>query len=53
MASLSEATHKENIMLTQPCRDNTLYLLKLLDEMLINDNDDKLLVFLLKIFLFI
>ena len=32
----------DNIFNSQPCRDNTLYLLKLVDEMLISELDNKL-----------
>lgn len=32
----------ENIFVWQPCRDNTLYLLRLIDEMLISELDNKL-----------
>ncbi|XP_078448149.1 binding protein [Wolffia australiana] len=38
---LLEVAQQDAMLLTQPCRDNTLYLLKLLDEMLINENFDK------------
>ncbi|XP_031393123.1 BEACH domain-containing protein B isoform X2 [Punica granatum] len=33
---------EENIFVLQPCRDNTLYLLKLVDEMIISELDNKL-----------
>lgn len=39
---LLEASSEDNIFLSQPCRDNTLYLLKLIDEMLISEFDLKL-----------
>lgn len=39
---LLEASFEDNIFLSQPCRDNTLYLLKLIDEMLISEFDLKL-----------
>ncbi|MQL69002.1 hypothetical protein Taro_001301 [Colocasia esculenta] len=42
IASLVEVASEESILLSQPCRDNTLYLLKLLDEMLICESGDKL-----------
>ncbi|XP_057426071.1 BEACH domain-containing protein B isoform X2 [Lotus japonicus] len=32
----------DNIFMSQPCRDNTLYLLKLIDEMLISEIDKEL-----------
>lgn len=35
---------EENIFVLQPCRDNALYLLKLLDEMLINERGHKFLL---------
>lgn len=38
-------SYEENIFVLQPCRDNALYLLKLLDEMLINERGHKFLVF--------
>ncbi|GLU16070.1 hypothetical protein SLE2022_325200 [Rubroshorea leprosula] len=34
---------EENIFISQPCRDNTLYLLRLVDEMLISEIDNKIL----------
>lgn len=37
-------SYEENIFVLQPCRDNALYLLKLLDEMLINERGHKFLV---------
>ncbi|KAL2459002.1 hypothetical protein Fot_55288 [Forsythia ovata] len=39
---LIELSTEENIFVSQPCRDNTLYLLKLVDEMLISEIDHKL-----------
>lgn len=33
---------EENIFVSQPCRDNTLYLVKLVDEMLISEMDYRL-----------
>ncbi|GFP89566.1 beach domain-containing protein lvsc [Phtheirospermum japonicum] len=33
---------EENIFVSQPCRDNTLYLVKLVDEMLISEMDHRL-----------
>ncbi|XP_047328635.1 BEACH domain-containing protein B isoform X2 [Impatiens glandulifera] len=33
----------DNIFMSQPCRDNTLYLLKLVDEMLLSETDHDLL----------
>lgn len=39
---LIELSTEENILLSQPCRDNTLYLLKLIDDMLISELDTKL-----------
>ena len=44
---------EENIFLSQPCRDNTLYLLKLVDEMLISEIDHELLVCILLVFVFL
>lgn len=35
----------ENVFVSQPCRDNTLYLLRLVDEMLISEVDHKLPVY--------
>ncbi|KAJ0087368.1 hypothetical protein Patl1_08681 [Pistacia atlantica] len=40
---LIDLSSEENIFILQPCRDNTLFLLRLLDEMLISDIDQKLL----------
>ncbi|KAI3504943.1 hypothetical protein L1887_26753 [Cichorium endivia] len=42
MKRLVDLSSKENILSSQPCRDNTLYLLKLIDEMLISELDNKL-----------
>ncbi|BFG19464.1 hypothetical protein CerSpe_057380 [Prunus speciosa] len=39
---LVELSSEENIFISQPCRDNTLYLLRLVDEMLISEIDQKL-----------
>ncbi|CAA2974013.1 BEACH domain-containing B isoform X1 [Olea europaea subsp. europaea] len=39
---LIELSTEENIFVSQPCRDNMLYLLKLVDEMLISEIDHKL-----------
>lgn len=40
---LLDLSSYENIFIAQPCRDNTLYLLRLVDEMLISEFDNKLL----------
>ena len=37
-----ELSAVDNIFITQPCRDNTLYLLRLVDEMLISEIDQNL-----------
>nr|XP_043606677.1 BEACH domain-containing protein B isoform X1 [Erigeron canadensis] len=42
MKQLVDLSSRENILSLQPCRDNTLYLLKLIDEMLISELDNKL-----------
>lgn len=42
MKQLVELSSTENILSLQPCRDNTLYLMKLIDEMLISELDNKL-----------
>lgn len=42
--SLIEISPDENIFLLQPCRDNTLYLLKLIDDLLVSESGIKLLV---------
>lgn len=42
---LVDFSSEDNIFISQPCRDNTLYLLRLVDEMLITEMDDKLPVF--------
>lgn len=39
---LVDLSSEENMFVFQPCRDNTLYLLKLVDEMLISELDNKL-----------
>lgn len=39
---LVEFSPEDNIFISQPCRDNTLYLLRLIDEMLISEVDHKL-----------
>lgn len=39
---LIDLSAEENIFLLQPCRDNVLYLLKLVDEMLISESDHKI-----------
>ncbi|XP_022855737.1 BEACH domain-containing protein B-like [Olea europaea var. sylvestris] len=46
---LIELSTEENIFVSQPCRDNMLYLLKLVDEMLISEIDHKLPVYYLKL----
>ncbi|XP_038988519.1 LOW QUALITY PROTEIN: BEACH domain-containing protein B-like [Phoenix dactylifera] len=43
IGSLIELSSEENILISQPCRDNTLYLLKLIDELLIKESSDRLL----------
>lgn len=40
--NLVELSAAENIFISQPCRDNTLYLLRLIDEMLISEIDKEL-----------
>lgn len=44
IGSLVEISLEENIFTSQPCRDNTLYLLKLINELVIIESGDKLLV---------
>ncbi|KAK8941578.1 hypothetical protein KSP40_PGU012221 [Platanthera guangdongensis] len=44
VGSLLEVSSVENIFVSQPCRDNCLYLLKLADELLISETGDKILV---------
>lgn len=39
---LVDLSSKESILSLQPCRDNTFYLLKLVDEMLVSELDNKL-----------
>ncbi|GAV66852.1 WD40 domain-containing protein/Beach domain-containing protein/Laminin_G_3 domain-containing protein [Cephalotus follicularis] len=39
---LVDLSAEENIFILQPCRDNALYLLRLVDEMLISEIDQKL-----------
>ncbi|KAH0452153.1 hypothetical protein IEQ34_019452 [Dendrobium chrysotoxum] len=43
VGGLLEASSDENIYALQPCRDNSLYLLKLADELLIGESGDKIL----------
>ncbi|XP_057986936.1 BEACH domain-containing protein B isoform X2 [Hevea brasiliensis] len=38
---LVDFSYEENIFAMQPCRDNTLYLLRLVDEMLVSEVDHK------------
>ncbi|MCI03848.1 BEACH domain-containing protein lvsC-like, partial [Trifolium medium] len=40
--NLVDLSAAENIFISQPCRDNTLYLWKLIDEMLISEIDKEL-----------
>lgn len=40
-----DLSSEENIFVSQPCRDNTLYLLRLVDEMLSSEIDLKLPVY--------
>lgn len=40
--NLVDLSAADNIFISQPCRDNTLYLLKLIDEMLISEIDKEL-----------
>ncbi|XP_065880379.1 BEACH domain-containing protein B isoform X2 [Euphorbia lathyris] len=40
---LVDFSNEENIFAAQPCRDNTLYLLLLVDEMLVSEMDHKIL----------
>ncbi|KAK9080847.1 hypothetical protein SSX86_000606 [Deinandra increscens subsp. villosa] len=42
MKQLVDLSSRENALSLQPCRDNTLYLLKLIDEMLISELDNNL-----------
>lgn len=39
---LVDLSSEENIFVSQPCRDNTLYLLQLVDEMLVSEIDHKI-----------
>lgn len=50
---LVDLSSGENIFVAQPCRDNTLYLLRLIDDMLIAELDHQLpvVVFLFHTFL--
>lgn len=41
---LVDMSSEENIFISQPCRDNTLYLLRLVDEILSSEIDRNLLV---------
>ncbi|KAJ0790760.1 putative transcription factor WD40-like family [Helianthus annuus] len=42
MKHLVDLSSRENVLSLQPCRDNTFYLLKLIDEMLISELDNNL-----------
>ncbi|KAD4386161.1 hypothetical protein E3N88_26330 [Mikania micrantha] len=42
MRQLVDLSSRENVLSLQPCRDNTLYLLKLIDEMLLSELDNNL-----------
>ncbi|GAB2247807.1 hypothetical protein Droror1_Dr00007689 [Drosera rotundifolia] len=42
ITKLIELSSTENIFLSQPCRDNILYILKLVDELLLTETDYKL-----------
>lgn len=42
---LVDLSSEENTLVTQPCRDNMLYLLKLVDEMLLSEINYKLPVY--------
>lgn len=44
---LVDFSSEENMFVLQPCRDNTLYLLRLVDEMIISELDNKLPVYVL------
>ena len=44
VGTLAEVSSEENIFASQPSRDNALYLLKLLDEMLILEIGESILV---------
>lgn len=44
IGSLVEVASDGNLFLTQPCRDNTLYLLRLVDELLISESGDKFML---------
>ncbi|XP_057532553.1 BEACH domain-containing protein B isoform X2 [Amaranthus tricolor] len=42
LEKLVELSHQENILASQPCRDNTLYFMRLIDEFLLSEIDHKL-----------
>ncbi|XP_010671613.1 BEACH domain-containing protein B isoform X2 [Beta vulgaris subsp. vulgaris] len=42
LQKLVEFSHEENILASQPCRDNTLYFMRLIDELLLSEIDHKL-----------
>lgn len=42
LQKLIDFSHEENILVSQPCRDNTLYFLRLIDELLLSEIDHKL-----------
>ncbi|XP_021759768.1 BEACH domain-containing protein B-like isoform X1 [Chenopodium quinoa] len=42
LQKLIEFSREENVLASQPCRDNTLYFMKLIDELLLSEIDHKL-----------
>lgn len=52
IGSLLEISSEDNIFMSQPCRDNTLYLLKLINDLVIIESGNNVLVVNLIHFLF-
>ncbi|KAK9758397.1 hypothetical protein RND81_01G226800 [Saponaria officinalis] len=42
LQKLIELSHEESVLASQPCRDNTLYLFRLIDELLLDEVDHEL-----------
>ncbi|KNA15279.1 hypothetical protein SOVF_099670 isoform A [Spinacia oleracea] len=42
LQKLIEFSHEENLLASQPCRDNALYFMRLIDELLLSEIDHKL-----------
>ena len=42
LQKMIEFSHEENVLASQPCRDNVLYFMRLIDELLLSEIDHKL-----------